>query len=198
MLGSLNQLTICIGILGALVVNVVLPPDAWRIMFWLATIPAALLAFGEDAAERLTTVCRFLANLVTPTLITHRNLSMLLHSLQPESFSLPSAHAGLLFVPESPRWLFANDRNMEAQNAAVRLWGPAGPALLSEGGLLALCIADVLHNDRLESSARGSGGSRGRSVGLSASSESAPAPPLQVEQAREAARGRPSRACCGC
>lgn len=47
MLGSLNQLTICIGILGALVVNVVLPPTAWRVMFWLATIPAALLAFGE-------------------------------------------------------------------------------------------------------------------------------------------------------
>lgn len=46
MLGSLNQLTICIGILGALVVNVLMPPTAWRAMFWLATIPAALLALG--------------------------------------------------------------------------------------------------------------------------------------------------------
>ena len=64
-------------------------------------------------------------------------------------------------MPESPRWLFANDRNMEAQNAAVRLWGPAGPALLSEGGVLASCIPDILHNDRVESSAHASGGSRG-------------------------------------
>ncbi len=58
MLGSLNQLTICIGILGALVVNVVLPPDAWRVMFWLATIPAALLAFGGDTTQLLITVSR--------------------------------------------------------------------------------------------------------------------------------------------
>lgn len=84
-IGSLNQLTICLGILAALVVNVVFPPTAWRVMFWLATIPAGLLAFG------------------------------------------------LLFVPESPRWLFANDKLYEAQMAAARLWGPSGPALLSEG-----------------------------------------------------------------
>lgn len=47
MLGSLNQLTICVGILAALVVNCVLPPTSWRTMFWLATLPAALLALGE-------------------------------------------------------------------------------------------------------------------------------------------------------
>jgi MFS family permease len=71
MLGSLNQLTICIGILGALVVNVVLPPDAWRVMFWLATIPAALLAFGEHAVERLTTVNGCLTEPMMLTLSIH-------------------------------------------------------------------------------------------------------------------------------
>lgn len=54
MLGSLNQLTICIGILGALLVNVVLPPTAWRTMFWLATLPAAMLAFGGCQSFRAT------------------------------------------------------------------------------------------------------------------------------------------------
>lgn len=84
-MGSLNQLTICLGILGALLVNVVFPPTAWRTMFWIATLPAAVLLFG------------------------------------------------LLFVPESPRWLFANGQTNEAQMAAARLWGPEGPAMLSDG-----------------------------------------------------------------
>jgi MFS family permease len=46
-LGTINQLIICIGILGALVANVLLPVTAWRTMFWFAAIPAALLAAGE-------------------------------------------------------------------------------------------------------------------------------------------------------
>ncbi len=46
-MGSLNQLTICFGILGALLVNVVFPPASWRIMFWIATLPPLFLAFGE-------------------------------------------------------------------------------------------------------------------------------------------------------
>ena len=45
-LGSVNQLLICVGILAALVVNVVLPAASWRSMFWLAAIPAALLGLG--------------------------------------------------------------------------------------------------------------------------------------------------------
>ncbi|GLC50831.1 hypothetical protein PLESTB_000436800 [Pleodorina starrii] len=45
-LGTLNQLTICLGILGALLVNVVLPGGQWRAMFQLAAIPAALLGLG--------------------------------------------------------------------------------------------------------------------------------------------------------
>lgn len=45
-LGSLNQLMICMGILGALLVNVALPVSAWRSMFWLAAAPAALLGVG--------------------------------------------------------------------------------------------------------------------------------------------------------
>ena len=49
-LGSANQLVICVGILGALVANVALPPSAWRTMFALAAVPAALLGGGMLAA----------------------------------------------------------------------------------------------------------------------------------------------------
>ena len=45
-LGSVNQLVICVGILGALVANVCLPATAWRTMFAAAAVPAALLALG--------------------------------------------------------------------------------------------------------------------------------------------------------
>ena len=46
LLGSVNQLVICIGILAALVVNVALPATSWRTMFALASIPAAILGLG--------------------------------------------------------------------------------------------------------------------------------------------------------
>lgn len=49
-LGSANQLIICVGILGALMANVALPPAAWRTMFALAAVPAALLGGGMLAA----------------------------------------------------------------------------------------------------------------------------------------------------
>ncbi|KAK9820324.1 hypothetical protein WJX72_008975 [[Myrmecia] bisecta] len=45
-LGSINQLVICIGILAALVVNVLIPAADWRNMFYLAGVPAILLALG--------------------------------------------------------------------------------------------------------------------------------------------------------
>jgi hypothetical protein len=45
-LGSLNQLMICLGILGALLVNVALPMDAWRNMFLVAVAPAIILFLG--------------------------------------------------------------------------------------------------------------------------------------------------------
>ncbi|GAB4818024.1 hypothetical protein N2152v2_005070 [Parachlorella kessleri] len=45
-LGSVNQLLICVGILAALVANVVLPAASWRTMFWLAALPGALLGLG--------------------------------------------------------------------------------------------------------------------------------------------------------
>ncbi|EIE25526.1 general substrate transporter [Coccomyxa subellipsoidea C-169] len=45
-LGSINQLVICIGIVAALVVNVVIPATSWRTMFYLASIPPILLAVG--------------------------------------------------------------------------------------------------------------------------------------------------------
>lgn len=45
-LGSINQLLICIGILAALVVNVVIPSTAWRSMFAISAIPAIILLLG--------------------------------------------------------------------------------------------------------------------------------------------------------
>jgi MFS family permease len=45
-LGSINQLVICIGIVAALVVNVVIPATSWRTMFYLASLPPLLLALG--------------------------------------------------------------------------------------------------------------------------------------------------------
>lgn len=53
-LGSVNQLMICIGILAALVANVVLPVADWRTMFWLSAVPAGLLGAG---ASRLRCHC---------------------------------------------------------------------------------------------------------------------------------------------
>ena len=49
-LGSVNQLVICVGILGALLANVALPATAWRLMFGVAAVPAALLAAGMALA----------------------------------------------------------------------------------------------------------------------------------------------------
>ena len=45
-LGTVNQLMICVGILVALVINVVLPVTAWRTMFWISAVPAVLLGLG--------------------------------------------------------------------------------------------------------------------------------------------------------
>ena len=50
-LGSVNQLVICLGILGALLVNVVYPPTAWRTMLWLSALPAVILGIGEASAQ---------------------------------------------------------------------------------------------------------------------------------------------------
>jgi hypothetical protein len=41
---------ICLGILGALCINVVLPVTDWRLMFKVAAIPAAVLFLGEAPA----------------------------------------------------------------------------------------------------------------------------------------------------
>ncbi len=46
-LGTLNQLIICAGILGALLINVVLPMEQWRTMFFMGALPALVLGLGE-------------------------------------------------------------------------------------------------------------------------------------------------------
>lgn len=56
LLGSVNQLVICIGILAALVVNVALPASSWRTMFALAIAPAVVLALGEHLLLALARV----------------------------------------------------------------------------------------------------------------------------------------------
>jgi len=45
-LGAVNQLIICVGILGVLLVNVAFPATQWRSFFMLGAIPAGLLALG--------------------------------------------------------------------------------------------------------------------------------------------------------
>lgn len=45
-LGSVNQLVICFGILGALVCNIVIPATQWRTIFALTAIPPVLLFLG--------------------------------------------------------------------------------------------------------------------------------------------------------
>ena len=51
-LGSINQLVICIGIVSALVVNVILPATSWRTMFYLASLPALLLGLGKQLSSQ--------------------------------------------------------------------------------------------------------------------------------------------------
>ena len=58
-LGSVNQLVICLGILGALLVNVVYPPTAWRTMFYLSALPAVILALGDPLLPQA--VCSLIA-----------------------------------------------------------------------------------------------------------------------------------------
>ena len=54
-LGSVNQLVICFGILGALVCNIVLPATQWRTIFALTAIPPVLLFLGELVVQYLLT-----------------------------------------------------------------------------------------------------------------------------------------------
>ncbi|PNH04298.1 Plastidic glucose transporter 4 [Tetrabaena socialis] len=120
-LGTLNQLTICLGILGALLVNVVVPAAAWRTMFTWAALPAALLGLG------------------------------------------------MLLGPESPRWLASQRRHDEARAAALRLWGPSGPAEL-EVSRPAAAAAAAKHAGRaaaaeMERNTPGEGGGRAKGAG---------------------------------
>ena len=50
-LGSVNQLVICFGILGALVCNIVLPATQWRTIFALTAIPPVLLFLGKSIVD---------------------------------------------------------------------------------------------------------------------------------------------------
>ena len=52
-LGSVNQLVICFGILGALVCNIALPATQWRTIFGLTAIPAILLFLGRSRHVQL-------------------------------------------------------------------------------------------------------------------------------------------------
>jgi len=78
-LGSVNQLSICVGILLALLAGLPLVsnPAWWRSMFLIATIPTVLLFLG------------------------------------------------MVYSPESPRWLYKQGRIAEAETSARRLWGTA-------------------------------------------------------------------------
>ncbi len=57
-LGTLNQLVICVGILAVLLVNVALPPTQWRTFFLLALAPGTLLLLGARATAPLSLPAR--------------------------------------------------------------------------------------------------------------------------------------------
>jgi len=73
-LGSVNQLVICFGILGALVCNIVIPATQWRTIFALTAIPPVLLFLGELLVSvRLTHLC-ILARL-NDCMLQHKGMS---------------------------------------------------------------------------------------------------------------------------
>ncbi|CAA7402045.1 unnamed protein product [Spirodela intermedia] len=76
-LGSVNQLSICIGILGALVAGLPLAgnPLWWRTIFGIAIVPSVLMGLG------------------------------------------------MVFSPESPRWLFQQGKTSQAESAVKSLYG---------------------------------------------------------------------------
>jgi len=45
-LGTINQLMIVLGVLGALAINVALPATQWQTMFLVGTLPAVFLMLG--------------------------------------------------------------------------------------------------------------------------------------------------------
>ena len=61
----MNQLMICLGILGALCINVVLPVTDWRLMFQLAAVPAAILLLGEAPVVRVIRNCAVTVEVTT-------------------------------------------------------------------------------------------------------------------------------------
>lgn len=86
-LGSLNQLMICLGILGALVANVALPAAAWRDMFMLAVAPAVVLFLGARARRRGVA---WLATVGFRSLLFARVLGCLLCHFRPLLVSAPA------------------------------------------------------------------------------------------------------------
>jgi MFS family permease len=107
-LGSWNQLMICLGILFALVVNVLLPATSWRTMFWISAIPAAILGGGRLCLFVLMTLVAFLSPL--PLTGVHD--------------SIPNAlSAGMLFETESPLYLLSKGDKAAAESSASSLWG---------------------------------------------------------------------------
>jgi predicted MFS family arabinose efflux permease len=65
---------ICLGILGALLVNVALPVTDWRTMFNLAAIPAALLLLGMVSATQHVKPQPHNSRSQNPSLLTSQRL----------------------------------------------------------------------------------------------------------------------------
>ena len=72
-LGTVNQLMICVGILVALVINVVLPVTAWRTMFWISAVPAVLLGLGARLRCLGSMTCTSAATALLLMCCTRRN-----------------------------------------------------------------------------------------------------------------------------
>lgn len=148
---------ICVGILAALLVNVALPAAAWRSMFALAAVPAALLGLGGFGAGGCRPGGCFRAvdlGLGAPRVLSTAQASVVLWcvacmpagkrchpcsipalvSSQARNFAvafLPCA--GMLVCPESPAWLVLKGHRREAGAVVEKLWGPDGTSQLGAG-----------------------------------------------------------------